>query len=82
MVAAPARDATPPAIPFAAVILSVVPLIFRRCWHQAELLLIGAILAPSTRIVTSLLPLTGLARERRFVNDRRALRNSGCNRTP
>jgi len=58
---------------FAAVILSFAPLFFQRSWRHAEVLLIGAILAPGKRTVTSLLRITGLARERRFVNYHRVL---------
>jgi hypothetical protein len=58
---------------FAAVILSFAPLFFRRSWRRAEVLLIGAILAPGKRTVTSLLRISGLARERRFVNYHRVL---------
>ena len=58
---------------FAAVILSFAPLFFQRSWRHAEVLLIGAILAPGKRTVTSLLRISGLARERRFVNYHRVL---------
>ena len=37
---------------FAAVILSFAPLFFQRSWQHAEVLLIGAILAPGKRTVT------------------------------
>ena len=59
---------------FAAVILTFAP-VFRqqRTWRNAELLLIGAILAPGKRTVTSLLRIVGLNRERRFVNYQRVL---------
>ena len=58
---------------FAAVILPFAPLFFHRSWRHAEVLLIGAILAPGTRTVSRLLRITGLARERRFVNYHRVL---------
>ncbi len=58
---------------FAAVILCFAPLFRERSWRHAEVLLIGAILAPGRRTVTSLLRITGLARERRFVNYHRVL---------
>ena len=58
---------------FVAVILSFAPLFFQRSWRHAEVLLIGAILAPGRRTVTSLLRVAGLARERRFVNYHRVL---------
>jgi hypothetical protein len=58
---------------FAAVILRFAPLFSQRSWRHAEVLLVGAILAPGQRTVTSLLRITGLARERRFVNYHRVL---------
>jgi hypothetical protein len=59
---------------FAAVILSFAPLfVQQRTWCHAEVLLIGAILAPGRRTVTSILRIAGLARERRFVNYHRVL---------
>jgi len=58
---------------FAAVILCFAPLFRERSWRHAEVLLIGAILAPGRRTVTSILRITGLARERRFVNYHRVL---------
>jgi DDE superfamily endonuclease len=48
-------------------------LLQQRTWRRAQLLLIGAILAPGQRTVTSLLRIAGLSRERRFTNDRRVL---------
>ena len=58
---------------FAAVILCFAPLFLQRSWRHAEVLLIGAILAPGTRTVTGILRITGLCRERRFVNYHRIL---------
>jgi hypothetical protein len=59
---------------FAAVILTVAPVfVQQRTWRHAELLLIGAILAPGKRTVTSLLRITGLSRERRFTTYHRVL---------
>jgi hypothetical protein len=57
----------------AAVILAFVPLFVHRSWRHARVLLVGAILAPGQRTVTSLLRVTGHARERRFVNYHRVL---------
>jgi len=56
------------------VILAFAPL-FRqqRTWRHAEQLLIGAMLAPGKRTVTSLLRILGLSRERRFTNYHRVL---------
>src|SRR3712207_2288751 len=58
---------------FAAVILAFVPLFVHRSWRHARVLLVGAILAPGQRTVTSLSRVTGHARERRFVNHHRVL---------
>src|SRR3712207_869993 len=58
---------------FAAVILCFAPLFFHRSWRHAEVLLLGAILAPGRRTVTDILRITGLAREPRFVNYHRVL---------
>src|SRR5689334_9222088 len=59
---------------FASLILTFAPVFVRqRTWGRAELLLIGAILAPGKRTVTSLLRITGLGRERRFTNYHRVL---------
>jgi hypothetical protein len=71
----PPRDAAMPVLPsrFAAVILHFAPLFYHRSWRHAEVLLIGAILAPGTRTVASLLRICGLMRERHFVNYHRVL---------
>ena len=59
---------------FATVILAFVPMFLQqRTWRRAERLLIGAILAPGRRTVTSLLRIAGLRRERRFTNYHRVL---------
>jgi hypothetical protein len=58
---------------FAAVILCFAPLLRQRSWRHAEVLLIGAILAPGRRTVASILRITGLCWERRFVNYHRVL---------
>jgi len=59
---------------FATIILTFIPVFLQqRTWRHAELLLIGAILAPGKRTVTSLLRIAGLSRERRFTNYHRVL---------
>jgi hypothetical protein len=58
---------------FAAMILCFAPLFRPRSWQHAEVLLVGAILAPGRRTVASILRIAGLSRERRFVNDHRVL---------
>jgi hypothetical protein len=59
---------------FAAVILPFAPVfVQQRVRCHAELLLIGAVLAPGRRTVTSLLRIAGLGRERRFTNYHRVL---------
>jgi hypothetical protein len=58
---------------FAAVILCFAPLFRQHTWRHAQVLLIGAILVPGQRTVTSILRICGLCRERRFVNYHRVL---------
>jgi len=58
---------------FAATILAFAPLFRHRTWRHAEMLLLGAILAPGKRTVTSILRICGLSRERHFVNYHRVL---------
>jgi hypothetical protein len=59
---------------FAALVRAFAPVFLqRRTWRHAELLLIGAILAPGARTVTSLLRIAGLGRERRFTTYHRVL---------
>jgi hypothetical protein len=58
---------------FAAVILCFAPLFQQRSWRHAQVLLVGAILAPGQRTVSSILRISGLSRERRFVNYHRIL---------
>jgi hypothetical protein len=64
---------------FAAVILCFAPLFFQRSWRHAEVLLLGAILAPGQRTITAILRIAGLARERRFVNYHRVLNRAAWN---
>ena len=67
---------------FAATIIAFAPLFLQRSWRHAEVLLTGAILAPGRRTVASVLRITGLARERHFVNYHRVLnRAAWCPRT-
>ena len=66
---------------FAAVILAFAPLFLQRSWRHAAVLLTGAILAPGQRTVMTILRITGLAHERRFVNYHRVLnRAAWCSR--
>src|SRR4051812_48024082 len=65
---------------FAAVILCFAPLFQQRSWRHAEVLLIGAILVPGRRTVASILRITGLCRERRFVNYHRVLNRAAWSR--
>ena len=58
---------------FAAVILCFAPLFRQHTWRHAQVLLLGAILVPGQRTVTSVLRIGGLRRERRFVNYHRVL---------
>ena len=58
---------------FAAVILCFAPLFRQLTWRHAQVLLIGVILVPGQRTVTSILRISGLCWERRFVNYHRVL---------
>ena len=58
---------------FAPVIVPFAGLFRQRTWRHARALLVGAILAPGVRTVTSVLRVLGLARERRWVNYHRVL---------
>ena len=67
---------------FASVFRTFAPLFSDRVWQQAQVLFIGAILAPGKRTVTSCLRIMGLRQERRFVNYHRVLsRARWCGRT-
>ena len=58
---------------FASVIIAFAPLFVHRSWRHAQTLLIGAILAPGRRTVTSLLRIMGRSHKRDFVNYHRVL---------
>ena len=58
---------------YAAVILAVAPLFIQRSRRHAALPLAGVILAPGQRTVTTILRITGLAPERRFLTNHRVL---------
>jgi hypothetical protein len=75
LMASPPRDAAMPHLPvrFAGIVLAFAPLFVHRSWRHAQVLLIGAILTPGRRTVTSLLRIMGRSRERRFVNFHRIL---------
>src|SRR6266540_7182389 len=55
------------------VLAPFAPLFSHRVWLHAQLLLLGAILAPRARTVTAALRVMGLATERRFTNYHRVL---------
>jgi DDE superfamily endonuclease len=55
------------------VLAPVAPLFSPRVWLHAQLLLLGALLAPGARTVTAALRVMGLAMERRFTNYHRVL---------
>lgn len=71
----PPRDTAMLPLParFAELILTFAPLFVHRSWRHAQLLLIGAILTPGRRTVSSILRIMGRAHERRFVNAHRIL---------
>ncbi len=55
------------------VLAPFAPLFSHRVWLHAQVLLVGAMLAPGARTVTAALRVMGLALERRFTNDHRVL---------
>src|SRR5918992_491994 len=55
------------------VLAPFAPLFSQRVWRHAQLLLLGAMLAPGARTVTAALRVMGLAAERRFTNYHRVL---------
>ena len=58
---------------FAVLTISFAPLFVQRSWLHAQVLLIGAILAPGRRTVASVLRITGHASDRHFTNYHRVL---------
>jgi hypothetical protein len=65
---------------FAAIILAFAPVfVQQRTWRHARLLLLGAVLVPGQRTVSSILRISGLRRERHFVNYHRVLNRAVWN---
>lgn len=58
---------------FVSLLNTLAPLFSDRVWRHAQVLLIGALLTPGQRTVTSCLRIVGLGKERRFVNYHRVL---------
>lgn len=58
---------------FVGLILAFAPLFVHRSWRHAQVLLVGAILTPGRRTVTSVLRIMGRANDQRFVNAHRIL---------
>lgn len=56
-----------------ALLLVFAPLFSQRVWQSAQILLIGAILAPGKRTITSILRVMGLREETHFQNYHRVL---------
>jgi hypothetical protein len=55
------------------VLTAFKPLFSNRVWQHTQILLIGAILAPGKRTITSVLRIMGLSFETHFQNDHRVL---------
>ena len=55
------------------VLAPFAPLFSHRVWLHAQVLLVGAMLAPGARTVTAALRVMGFAAERRFTNYHRVL---------
>ena len=65
---------------FAETIVAFAPLfVQQRTWRHARLLLLGALLTPGQRTVSSILRIVGLRRERHFVNHHRVLNRAVWN---
>jgi len=64
---------------FVCIIMAFAPLFYQRSWRYAQTLLLGAIMAPGVRTVASILRITGLMHERRFVNYHRVLNRAVWN---
>lgn len=58
---------------FAPLLLAFAPLFCPSVWCYAQILLVGAILAPGKRTVTSVLRIVGLDHEQHFQNYHRVL---------
>ena len=58
------------------VLSSFVPLFSKRVWPHVQVLLIGAILAPGKRTLSSALRAMGLSQEERFHRYHRVLREA------
>ncbi len=56
-----------------ALLVPFAPLFSRRVWRYVPILVVGAILAPGRRMVSSVLRVVGLAHVRRFQNYHRVL---------
>lgn len=63
----------PLSVPVEKLLAAFAPVFTRPVWQHAQVLLLGAILAPGKRTVTSALRAMGLADERRFTNYHRVL---------
>ena len=68
----------PPALPDAIirVLAAFAPLFSERVWCHAQVLVLGAILAPRARTVTGALRVMGFAMERHFTHDHRVLKRA------
>ena len=58
---------------FVALIVACAPLFSKPVFHHAQVLLLGAILAPGTRTVTAALRVLGLSQDAQFQHDHRVL---------
>src|SRR5512133_3396855 len=55
------------------LILAFAPIFSKRIWNHVQVLLVGAILAPSQRTVTAVLRIMGLSQDKHFQNYHRLL---------
>jgi len=62
-----------PSEEYLTLIATFAPVFSRRIWHQVQVLVVGAILAPGRRTVTAVLRVMGLSQEEHFQNYHRVL---------
>ncbi len=55
------------------LVLAFTPVFSKRIWNHVQILLVGAILTPSQRTVTTVLRIMGLSQDKHFQNYHRIL---------
>ena len=69
------QEKGPPTLPseYSTILTAFAVLYSRRVWQHAQILRLGAILAPRQRTVTAILRIMGLSAEKHFQNFHRVL---------